>query len=270
MKTQYVILISILSALLYSSCSNNNAAIPTSPQVPNPGLKVSIAGYGQSIDSTFYKVWSDSSWEEFLMDTTISGTVYSVVMDNGGNEYFYSPSGNYSGFWLYGGSLIMFDSALVSLPDTLVEGQAYTRQTTFSYQGASYTFGEQDAILDTTTVSVPFGTFSDCPVLQSTQIIQGAGQSTGGITVYWLAKGPSDVYRQYNTGSLYGYPYSIYMAYGVVNDIGWGVVLSKALPSVRERNRGTSLAEESPRRSVGQTPLSINSIAPMILRGIRR
>ncbi|MGC8596102.1 MAG: hypothetical protein ACP5MI_10935 [Candidatus Kryptoniota bacterium] len=257
-RSLLVFCIAILSIALYS-CSNNSA--PTAPRIQNPGLAVSINGYGYTLDSTYYKVWSDSSYETYLMDTTINGTNYRVLLDNSGYQYFYGPKG-YSGFLPYGGSLVMFDSALASLPDTMLEGQVYTRQTTFTVQGVNYVLADQDVILDTTTVSVPFGTFSNCVVLQSTSSITGGGQTMGGTTVYWLAKGPSDIYRQYDTG------YSIYMAYGVVNRIGWGVPVGKNLPWTQLPQYATTSGPKRPISTLSQGGFNIQSIGPYILNSM--
>ncbi len=221
---------------------------------------LSLAGYGEALDSTYYKVWSDSSWETFYTDTTINGTAYAVLLNNSDNEYFYGPDG-YSGFGQYGGSVVLFDSALASLPDSMLEGTPYTAQTTFSYQGTSYTLIDQETLLDTATVTVPFGTFTDCLVRQSVTAVNGVLQS---VTLYWLAKGPSDIARQDYSG------YTILMAYGVVNGQGWGVSLSRKMPGVPRIDRGMIIApQKTPAHSV-QSVEDIHSLAPMILKGIVR
>ncbi len=252
---------SLVSLTIFlSSCSQNTA--PTSSVLPQgiTGEPFNMVGYGIDLDSTYYKVWSDSSWEEYYMDTTISGTKYTVLLENTGYEYFYGPSG-YAGFWPYGGSLVMFDSVLASIPDTMIGGQTYTLQTTFSYQGTSYVLTDLEALVDTTTVGVPFGTFADCRVLQSTGAINGVTQYS---TTYWFAKGPADIVRQDYTG------YTINMAYGVVNDQGWGVTLSKEMPGAPITGDNLIGGKQKKPTPASQPVQGIQSIAPMIIKGILR
>lgn len=265
MRKMLMICLILCSAVL-SSC--NRTPAPTAPGSPNPPSQsngsqaFSFAGYGSLLDSTYYKVWSDSSWEEFDMDTTINGTSYAVLLDNTGYEYFYGPNG-YDGFEPYGGPLVIFDSTLASLPDTMVEGKTYTLRTTFSTQGLDYTLTDQEVLKDTGSVTVPFGTFVDCLHLQSTSTVSAGGQSQTQTTQYWYAKGPSDIKRTYeNSGQ------TILMAYGDVNDQGWGT--STAMTRHAAGPALHSAAEESG-RSVSMSPeFNFNKMAPMILKGISR
>ncbi len=240
----------ILLSILFEAC--NSTPAPTAPQSQQiPAVPLSVVGYGESLDSTYFKVWSDSSSEGFFADTIINGTQYSIILDNAGNETLYGPDG-YAGFGQYGGSIVLFDSSLPSLPDTMIGGTAYSRQTTFSYQGGSYVLVDLETLVDTTTISVPFGTFTDCRVLQSLEAINGVLQSA---TVYWLAKGPSDIARQYNSG--YG-AYNVLMAYGMVNGQSWGVN-----PGLIGRKEGASAATNN-------QAADIRSLAPKILQSIIR
>lgn len=252
---------SLLSlALLLASCSNSPS--PTAPPLPAgiSGNSFSFVGYGIKLDSTYYKVWSDSSWEEFYKDTTINGTKYTVLLDNTGYEYFYGPDG-YAGFWPYGSSLIMFDSVLTSLPDTLIGGQTYLRQTTFEYQGTSNVLTDQETLIDTTTIAAPFGIFSGCRVLQSIGAINGIVQYAN---TYWYAQGPSDIIRQDYTG------YTIEMAYGVVNGQGWGVTLSQMMPGIPAVKQDLITEKQKVPYPTVESSKSVQSLAPMILRGILR
>ncbi len=248
----------IVASVVLSSCNQTSSPAATSPQFPNPGLAVSLVGYGSTLDSSYYKVWSDSSWQKFYIDTTISGTTYSVLLDDAGNETIYGPDG-YSGFGVNGGYVVLFDSALASPPDTMLEGTTYVSQTTFSYQGASYVLTDQETLLDTTTVTLPFGTFTDCRVLQSVGSINGSLQY---VNVYWLAKGPSDIVRQDYTG------YTIQMAYGVVNGQDWGIT-GRALPEIAA-NQVPAAARPAFPTTTNRAAPDIRSLAPMILKGIVR
>ncbi len=260
-----LVLFVVSTATALNSCSQPPPTAPGSPSSPhsNSSPSFSFIGYGVALDSTYYKVWSDSSWEEFYMDTTINGTQYSVLLDNTGYEYFYGPSG-YDGFLPYGGSLVMFDSTLASLPDTMMEGKTYIMKTTFSIQGVGYVLTDQAILLDTGSVTVSFGTFNDCLYLQSTSTLSGGGQSQTQTTQYWYAKGPSDIKRIYeNTGV------TIFMAYGVVNGMGWGTSISKELPGAIPL-RESSAAPAISLTSTANSRPSIMSIAPKIMKGLMR
>ncbi len=257
-----LVLLAVSAAVLLSSCSQPPPTAPRSPSPPSHTQSPSsfaFTGYGEVLDSTYYKVWSDSSWEEFYMDTTINGTEYRVLLDNTGYEYFYGPNG-YDGIWPYGGSLILFDSTLASLPDTMVEGKSYTIKTTFSTQGIGYTLTDQVVLLDTGSVMVSFGTFYDCLHLQSTTAVSGGGQSQTQTTQYWYAKGPSDIKRIYeSTGA------TVLMAYGVVNGVGWGTSAGKELPGI------VPLIKSSAGPASENNPLfSMMSMAPQIMKGLLR
>ena len=265
MRTTLVLFV-ISAAVALSSCRQTPPTAPGSPAPPSHSQtppSFSFTGYGEALDSTYYKVWSDSSWEEFYMDTTINGTGYRVLLDNTGYEYFYGPDG-YDGIWPYGGSLIMFDSTLALLPDTMVEGKTYTMKTTFSTQGIGYVLTDQAILLDTGAVTVSFGTFGDCLHLQSTTTVSGGGQSQTQTTQYWYAKGPSDIKRIYeNTGA------TIFMAYGVVNGVGWGTSVGKAFPGIVPLNKSSSGPAISP-ASTRNSRFSVMSMAPQIMKGLIR
>lgn len=264
MRTLLVACLILCSFTLYS-CGRTPAptAPGSSPPKSQSPLVLSFAGYGATLDSTYYKVWSDSSWEEFAGDTTINGTTYSVLLTSNGYEYFYGPKG-YAGFWPYGSGLIMFDSTLASLPDTLVEGKTYTLATTFTTGGVSYTLTDKEVLEDSGSVTVPFGTFFDCPDLQSTSAISGAGQSQTQTTQYWYAKGPSDIKRQFSGGQ------TILMAYGVVNGKGWGVSLAKELRNSHAVSLVSRMEETRLSGSPHSSEPDLQTMAPMILRGLIR
>ncbi len=239
-----------LSVLLEACNSTPAPTEPTAPTIPlGPAVPLSVVGYGVSLDSSYFKVWSDSSWDQFYGDTIINGTQYTITLDDAGNENLYGPDG-YSGFGTYGADIVLFDSVLASLPDTMVGRTPYLMQTTFTYQGAHYVLMDQETLVDTTTVSLPFGTFTDCRVLQSIGTINGVLQYA---TDSWLAKGPSDIAREYIT--VYG-AYRIQMAYGSVNGQSWGMN-SRISPN------------SEPAAAVRSVP-GIQTLAPMILRGMIR
>ncbi|HQT92752.1 MAG TPA: hypothetical protein PL001_12085, partial [Candidatus Kryptobacter bacterium] len=163
------------------------------------------------------------------------------------------------GFGVNGGYVVLFDSALASPPDTMLEGTTYVSQTTFTHQGSSYVLTDQETLLDTTTVTLPFGTFTDCRVIRSVGSINGSLQY---VNVYWLAKGPSDIVRQDYTG------YTIQMAYGVVNGQVWGLT-GRALPENAANRVPAASRVVSPTTTSVAVP-DIRSLAPMILKGIVR
>ncbi len=255
MKTFNIAALFFVSTL-FVSC--NQSSNPTSSQFRNPGMVVSTNGYGESLDSSYYKVWSDSSWQKFYKDTTINGTTYRVILDDVGNENLYGPNG-YSGFGQDSGAVIVFDSALASLPDSIAEGTAYVSQTTFSYLGAQYVLTDQEALLDTATVTMPFGTFPNCLVMQSIGAINGNIQYA---MTYWIAKGPSDIVRQDYSG------FTVLMAYGIVNGQRWGLPPGGAMPYAASFENGVGSAGQIPATTAARTARDMQALAPAIIRGI--
>ncbi|HTX99074.1 MAG TPA: hypothetical protein VMG09_03550 [Bacteroidota bacterium] len=254
----------ILLAVIALSCSQGSVPNGPPPATQTPvghAGPLSVVGYGETLDSSYYKVWSDNTWEEYSGDTMINGIVYTIIMDNSGYENFYSPAG-YAGFGQYGSSPILFDSVLASVPDTMVVGTTYTAQTTFMYQGSSNVLIDQETLVDSGTVTVPFGTFTNCRVMSSVGAINGVLQYA---TVYWLAQGPSDIAREYSTA--YG-PYDIQMSYGEVNGIEWGVpssALARRVPGAA--GEAPNMILRAPNGSL-RSPGTMQSIAPGIIRGI--
>jgi hypothetical protein len=202
----------LITSFLFICCDKEDS--PVSGQTDNQ-KKISVYAYGSSLDSAYYKVWSDSSWEKFGQIVILNSIVYVTVVNSDGDEGYYSASG-YSGIKPYGQSLILFDTPLTSLPDTLVFGQKYTRETTFSYLGYSYSLKIEQTLEDTVSVSVSFGTFNPCLWLTSTSTTSVGGQSNVSNGQIWLAIGPSDIQQALNTGI------TISMVYGNVNGRSWG------------------------------------------------
>ena len=257
----------LLSSIVFYAC---NQPGPTQPVFSGT---VSLDGYGETIDSSYYKVWSDSSWEQFNGDTTINGLAYTILLASDSSQYFYNASGNYAGFELpqiYGNNIIIFDSSLASLPDTMIGNLTYQQQTTFSFQGISYTLIDDETLVDSGTVVTSFGAFSNCPGIQSNQtIVAGNSAVAASNVVYWLAKGPSVVEQDFY--DFYGYlAYSITMAYGVVNGQGWGVGLSKEQLSNINNSSDKAGTGQSPVMASGKPMPDMHSLAPMILKGIRK
>ncbi|HUI29424.1 MAG TPA: hypothetical protein VLX91_04335 [Candidatus Acidoferrales bacterium] len=233
-----IIACSFCASVIVCSCIRTGSGT-TGPKIPQT---IALDGYGEELDSTYYKVWSDSSWEEFYQDTTINGVTYTVLLDAYGEESLYDSAG-YSGFILpqtiFGDTVIIFDAPLPSLPDTMVSGQTYVLKTTFSFQGVSFVLEDDESFQGATaSINLPFGTFTNCPDLVSTQSITGGGETVaGGDLEYWLAKGPSDIQQNINLNN--GYTYTIEMVYGVVNGQGWGVKYPKARLSYKAFSNGT-------------------------------
>lgn len=255
-----VVMFSLFFSGMFCAC---NQSAPTQPTFSG---SMTLHGYGDVLDSSYYKVWSDSSWEAFYQDTTINGKTYVTILDAYGNEYFYDSLG-YSGFelpQLYGDSTIIFDAPLPSLPDTLVGNKTYALQTTFSFQGTSYSLINDETLVDTSAITVLFGTFTNCPGIQSDQVIASGNMGiAGNDIVYWLAKGPSEIEQDF-----LDFGYSIFMVYGVVNDKGWGVSFPKGSLGGIHPHTGTVLNPKLSAKSSSQSTLDIHSIAPMILKGI--
>ncbi|HUL43930.1 MAG TPA: hypothetical protein VLY03_06195 [Bacteroidota bacterium] len=226
----YVLMLSI--AVI--SCHNDES--PVSPSPPGPKT-MKMTGYGFTIDNSYYKVWSDSSWEEFGETVTINGIKYNTTYTSDGNEYFYSSAG-YAGYVPQGGSLILFDKPLPSLPSTLVFGKTYVLSTTFFYQGYNFTLKYEQSLQDTVSISVPCGIFNACLWFNSKGTISAGGQSEVINEQFWQAKGPStikDVLLDSGSG--------VVMVRGRVNDQGWGMSYPGQLPKP-SRHRPSRFAED--------------------------
>jgi hypothetical protein len=209
----------LILSLLCLSCKKEDS--PVSP-TPSPKIML-LSEYGSLIDSAFYKMWSDSSWERFNQVVTLNGITYVTVISNDGNEYYYSALG-YAGVKPQGQSLIIFDRPLPSLPDTVVFGQTYTRETSFFYQGYNYSLKYEQYLQDTVSISVPFGTFNPCLWFKSMSTLSAGGQSQTQNGEFWLARGPSDIKQTLNSGL------TIVMVRGRVNGQGWGMPFAKQSP----------------------------------------
>lgn len=223
MKT-FITVCFLISSILSFSCKKEDS--PVSTPTPPPPKIILLTGYGSSIDSSFYKMWSDSSWERFNRIVTVNGITYVTVITNDGNEYYYSVLG-YAGFKPQGQSLIIFDRPLPSLPDTIIFNQTYVRETSFFYQGYNYSLKAEQSLQDTVSVTVPFGTFNPCLWFKSKNTLSAGGQSEVQNTQFWLAKGPSDIKQTLNSGL------TIVMVRGRVNGQGWGMPFPKQLPATR-------------------------------------
>ncbi len=255
---QIAIIYIFLFSVIFCACNQ-----PTGNNGPSFTGKLVLDGYGETVDSTYHKVWSDSSWEEFYQDTTINGVTYITILDAYGTEYLYDSLG-YSGLQLYGYDAFMFDAPLPSLPDTVVGGQTYALLTTFTYQGTKFNFIDDETLVDTSTITVPFGTFASCPGIQSNNAIVSGGQAYfSSNTVYWLARGPSEIAQD-----LSDLGYSIFMVYGVVNGKGWGVSFGKVNAGGVPPSVGLFAPSQRAATSSSRTILDMHSLAPIIARGI--
>lgn len=266
MKSLFIICLVFLSVIFYAC----NQPAPT--QTAFSG-KITLDGYGETIDSLYYKVWSDSSWEEFNGYIDTNGLMYTTVLASDSSQYFYDSSGKYSGFELpqiYGKNVVIFDSSLASLPDTMIGNLTYQQHTTFSFQGTSYYLIDNETVVDSGTVVTSFGTFPNCPEIHSNQLIAvGNNVVASSDVVLWLAKGPSDVEQDFY--DYYGYlAYSITMAYGVVNGQSWGVGLSKGRLGNIDNSIDKAAKQRNPVVTAKKTAPDMRSLSPMILKGIRK
>lgn len=212
--------------LFICSCKNSDDS-PVETSTPKPKIML-LSGYGSIIDSSYYKLWSDNSWDKFNRITTVNGITYTTIINNNGDEYYYSVLG-YAGFKAKSQTLILFDKPLPSLPDTLLFNQQYTRATTFYYQGYNYTMEFQQSLTDTVSVSVPFGIFNSCLWFSSKSTISAGGQSETQNSQFWLAKGPADIKQTLNSGV------TIVMSKGKVNGKGWGMSFPKMSLNEKEK-----------------------------------
>jgi len=212
-----IIVILVFLSLIFFSCSDSEDS-PVTP-VQNPRVML-MEDYMTYIDSLYYKVWSDSSWEKFNRFIKINNIDYVTVINNDGYEYYYTAIG-YAGFKPIGESLILFDEPLPTLPDTLLFNYTYKRETTFYYQGYNYILTYNETLLDTVSVAVPFGIFNPCLWFKSKATISASGQSETQNSEFWLAEGPGAIKLKQDNGIV------IVMVRGIVNGEWWGMPLQK-------------------------------------------
>jgi hypothetical protein len=221
----------LISPLLFLRCNMEDTPVSSKTSIQKT---INIYAYGSSLDSAYYKMWSDSSWEKFNQVTSVNGKNYVTTLNSDGDEYYYDSIG-YAGIKPNGQSLILFDAPLSSLPDTLVFGQKYIQETTFSYQGINYLLKDEQTLEDTVSVSVPFGTFNPCLWFQSTSTTTVAGQSIVSAGQFWLAIGPSNIQQTLNSGN------TIMMVRGCVNSKSWGVPIASVHANLAKKQNSSFL-----------------------------
>ena len=204
----------IITLFLSLSCDKDN------PVSTPPTRSIAIYEYGSGIDSAYYKEWSDGSWERFNRILTINEKLYITIITSDSFEYYYGFDG-YAGFKPKDEPIILFDSVMTTIPDTLIFGKTYTTGTTFWVDGFQYTITNEQSIQDTMSVTVPVGNFSSCLWLKIKSTISVADQSQTSTGQVWLAKGPGDIKQVLNSGA------TIEMVGGVVNGISWGSSFAK-------------------------------------------
>ena len=208
--------------IFFSICCKKSTSSPT--EVAPVQKPITLNGYGVTLDSSYYVLWSDSSWEKFNGIVNINGATYTATIDNDSEEYFYNASG-YCGFKPEGEIVTIFDKPLPTLPDTIVIGQTYQVSTTFFYQGYNYSLTDNDTFTDTVTVSVPVGIFNDCVWFTGTTTISVQNQPQVSNIQFWLANGPGTIKETLSSGV------TIVLLRGVVNGKEWGMSVAKTQSS---------------------------------------
>jgi hypothetical protein len=225
-----------LFLILIASCTKSDYSV-NAPGTPTPQIKtIPFKDYNLHIDSTYYKVWSDSSWEKFDGITIINGKSYIKVINSAGTEYYYTTLG-YAGVKASGDSLILFDKELTALPDTLEIGKTYGLSTTFQYKGYNYTFNSEETLSDTVSVTVPFGVVNSCLWFHIKTAISAGGPSQVGNSQTWLAPNIFAIKKTLDSGP------TISMVKGVVNGKGWGMSFPKD-ESLNNKSGSAILFEE--------------------------
>jgi hypothetical protein len=215
-----LIVIVPLSLILFASCSKSDNSVIAPGMFTTQIKTIPFKNYNLHIDSTYYKMWSDSSWEKFNRITTINGKSYVTIINSDSAEYYYTSLG-YAGAKAKGDSLILFDKELTSLPDTLEIGKTYDLSTTFYYRGYNYTFNSEETLSDTVSVAAPFGVINSCLWLNIKTTIAAGGLSQITVSQTWLAP---NIYAIKKALSSYQ---TIIMVKGVVNGKGWGMSFPK-------------------------------------------
>ena len=206
--------------ILIASCGKSDNSV-IAPGTFMPQIKaIPSKNYILHLDSTYYKMWSDSSWEKFNGTAIINGKSYIKVINSVGTEYYYTTLG-YAGVKPGGDSLILFDKELTSLPDTLEIGKTYDLSTTFQYNGYNYALNSEETLSDTVSVAAPFGVVNSCLWLNIKTTISSGNLSQVGNSQSWLAPNIFAIKKTLSTGS------TILMVKGIVNGNGWGMSFPK-------------------------------------------
>jgi hypothetical protein len=201
-------------SVLFVSCSKGES--PVKPP-EEPAIRLLYLGpYGTILDSSYYKLFSDGSWEQFHRVLTLNGRTYVTELNSDSNEYYYDVAG-YAGFKPKGDSLILFNSSLPGLPDTIEFGKAYTRSTSFIFQGYVFTMNQEQTLVDTPGIAVPFGVFTGCAHFRATVTLQAGGQSDATSSQFWVGRGPGTLQTMTSGGVV------VQMVKGRVNGRGWGM-----------------------------------------------
>ena len=218
----------LLAFLILAGCSRNDTlvdVIPSPTPTPTPGgVKFPLAPYQDSLDTLYFKVWSDSSWMAYGGTKVIGTTTYFVVKDNAGNEYYYDSAG-YAGFYNPGSTVIIFDTPLGAWPDSLQIYGQISESTTFPYQGYSWTMSNTYRLADTSAASAAFGTFDPSLHFQYVSSLVAAGSGSTSSADLWLANGPGQIVQEDMYGNVF------IMARGHVNGRYWGVGFAKPSPA---------------------------------------
>lgn len=180
-------LLFVISVLFIVSCGEDNPVDPT-PQIKT----LSTSGYGFIIEPEFYKIWSDSSWDRYNGIVVVNNKQYVSMLNSEGTEYYYNSIG-YAGFKPVGENAIIFNTPITSIPDTLLCGIGYAKQTTFYFQSHTYTIIIERTLVDTQTVTIGLGTYFSCLLFHNKGTIKVSNQSETVYSDAWLAKGPSDI-----------------------------------------------------------------------------
>jgi len=157
---KWMSLLLLLSAFWFSSCKVNVDS-PVTPEIPVV-RKVYLPLYGERNDSTYIKVFSDSSWIKYGGWRTVNGNSYLSIVDRNNYHNYYNVFGNFSGYDLTNHTPIIFQTPLPFLSDSLVIGQEYKRNTSFLYQGYTISLLYTDTVVDTVSITIPLGRFSNC------------------------------------------------------------------------------------------------------------
>jgi hypothetical protein len=227
MQRSLVLLLTLASVSL--CCSKDRSTQPKPPQT------FDISGYYADIDTLYYKLWSDDFSEEWFGRKSIDGIEYLIVTNSSGYKYYYSASG-YAGFQSPGSPLVLFDKPIPPLPQEVEFEAPITSTTTFSYGGNLFNMKISYTLIDTSSVSVVFGTFNPCPHFSQELVMSVSDQGETTYSEFWLAKGPGSIQARDSDKTV------INMIRGFVNGQAWGEPQEACSATVASRNPSDRVA----------------------------
>jgi hypothetical protein len=194
MKVYFYLLIPLLFLL---GCNKSSNPVETTPEV-SAVIKIALSPYGESMDSLYYKYWSDGTWEKYNGLITANGKKFYTTISNTGSIYYYDETG-YAG-WKdkTSTSPIFYNYRSGYLPDTVSVGESYTIIKTFVYSGYTYTVKSVFTVNKPVDLQFTYIKFFNCIEIAGVSTVTAGSESQTSNSTSWEAAGPGTVKQMVN------------------------------------------------------------------------